>query len=156
MQAAPTEGKPAEKEAERAKKEKEARKTVKEMIAHETAREDMKSLVEGKMAGLRFLVDPIGKHRKYIQVWDVVVGCALVFTGLFTPWEVAFLPAYCPPHLLYLFNRLIDLLFFADMILQFFIVKFVNKGAVGMERVRTLPKTAKETQTNGHIVIFNG
>ena len=57
-----------------------------------------------------------------IQGWDLVTGSALIFTALVAPFEVAFMPP--PPSAadaLFLLNRLIDCIFFADMVLQFFV-----------------------------------
>merc|ERR1719247_3451857 len=37
----------------------------------------------------------VAPDSRQSRMWDLVVGQALVFTGLFTPWEVAFLPMFC-------------------------------------------------------------
>ena len=69
---------------------------------------------------------PPGVAGKIMRVWDTVIAMALLFTGFFTPWEVAFLPATCPSDdqpFLYFWNRFIDGLFLVDMILQFFIIR---------------------------------
>ena len=55
--------------------------------------------------------------------WDLVTGIALIFTAIVTPFEVGFLP---PPERadepLFVINRIIDVLFAIDMILQFFVM----------------------------------
>merc|ERR1719506_1953138 len=91
---------------------------------------------EERQAGL------IAPERTSIQVWDTVVGVALIFTGLFTPFEVSFLPAYCPPHYLFIFNRVIDLLFFFDMLLQFSLIT-ITETPDGVERITNRPQLAR-------------
>ena len=59
-----------------------------------------------------------------MQIWDTLTTSALVWTALVTPFEVAMLepPAGWDTALtdpLFIINRLIDLLFFFDMLLQF-------------------------------------
>ena len=69
----------------------------------------------------KWVIDP--RTNKWIIFWDMFTGVALVFTALVTPFEVSFLD---PPgedskwtdHL-FLANRLVDLVFIFDMLLQF-------------------------------------
>ena len=42
--------------------------------------------------------------------------------------------SYCPPHYLFIFNRVIDLLFFFDMLLQFSLITIIETPD-GVERV---------------------
>ena len=53
--------------------------------------------------------------------WDIATTIALVFTALVTPFEVAFLEAD-GVDALFVMNRIIDLVFILDMLLQFFIM----------------------------------
>ena len=55
--------------------------------------------------------------------WDIVTGVALIVTATTTPFEVGFLP---PPkradEALFILNRVIDGIFLADVMLQFFLM----------------------------------
>ena len=53
------------------------------------------------------------------------MGIALVFVGIFTPWEVAFLDAICFD-VLFWWNRVIDCIFLVDIALQFVLIKEVE------------------------------
>lgn len=79
----------------------------------------------------KYLVDP---NKKLVRRWDTVVTCALLFTGAFTPFEVAFIDTVCFDPVyglnpLFALNRMIDFIFFIDMILQFFLMKEVDTDA---------------------------
>ena len=67
-------------------------------------------------------VDP--RTSKRIGYWDAVTTLALVFTAIFTPFEVGFvdspLDKWSDP--LFLVNRVVDLVFITDMALQFVIM----------------------------------
>ena len=58
--------------------------------------------------------------------WDLIATFALIFTALVTPWETAFVNAnvemnpWGEPW--FLINRVIDIIFLVDMVLQFFIM----------------------------------
>ena len=75
-----------------------------------------------------FLVDPRGEAGRYLGYWDVVVGIALMFTALVTPYEVALLPTRLDT--LFGINRIIDLLFLADIVLQFVLVTPESSSAI--------------------------
>ena len=69
----------------------------------------------------------MAKHKdtkKYVIMpdttmrWDTMTGCALIFTALFAPYEVAMLETRVNG--LFLVNRLIDLLFAVDQVFCFF------------------------------------
>ena len=87
----------------------------------------------------RYLISP---NQPKMVLWDLAIGIALIYTGLFTPWEIAFLGDFCFPDFLYLFNRSIDMLFVADMFLQFFLIKDIERPT-GIETVRDQRKLAK-------------
>ena len=65
-----------------------------------------------------------GQHRGLV-IFDMLMGVALVFTATFTPFEVAFMSslagvgAWTQPR--FLINRVVDLIFCVDCVLQFFI-----------------------------------
>ena len=77
------------------------------------------------MGGMaRCVLDP--RTNQWVAWWDLVTTLALLFTALVTPVEVAFLQApnnwaerLASP--LFWTNRCIDVIFIADMILQFFL-----------------------------------
>ena len=83
---------------------------------------DTVALYRKHEAKKRFIIDP--RTSSAIAWWDLVTAMALCFTALVTPYEVAFLPsATLPdgPWPLFAINRVIDLVFLIDLILQFFI-----------------------------------
>jgi len=68
---------------------------------------------------------------RFMNRWDTILIAALVFTGIFTPWEVAFLePAR---DAIFLLNCVLWLFFVADMFLQFFLVR--TRPGDGVENV---------------------
>jgi potassium voltage-gated channel Eag-related subfamily H protein 7 len=87
----------------------------------------------------RYLISP---NQPKMVAWDFTIGIALIYTGLFTPWEIAFLGDFCFPEFLFLFNRCIDILFVTDMCLQFFLIKDIERPT-GVETVRDPKKLAK-------------
>ena len=55
--------------------------------------------------------------------WDAITAVALIFTALFTPFEVGYLPApETALEPLFLVNRTIDVIFIIDMCFQFFLM----------------------------------
>jgi hypothetical protein len=68
----------------------------------------------------RWLIDP--RTSKLMPVLDAAGAIALLFTALFTPFEVAFLTP--PGHMdsTFVLNRIVDAIFIADMVAQFLIV----------------------------------
>ena len=71
----------------------------------------------------KWLIDP--RYSTFSQIWDVVTMLALVFTALVTPFEVSFLSAptkWADIDMLFILNRLIDVIFSADLVLNFFMM----------------------------------
>ena len=69
----------------------------------------------------KFYLEP---HCRRMRQWDGVTFCALIFTAIVTPVEVAFtnsgsLKAHEWP--IFCVNRLVDLVFLSDLLLQFFV-----------------------------------
>jgi hypothetical protein len=67
-----------------------------------------------------YLIDP---DRSKIIAWDLLTGSMLIIVAIFTPFEVAFLPA--PTRArdpLFVFGRMVDLVFGADVLLRFFVM----------------------------------
>jgi len=71
----------------------------------------------------RHLIDP--RYSKWIGTWDLLLMMLLVISVIVTPFEIAFLPNEQPDNMspggigLFVFNRIIDAFFFADLVLQF-------------------------------------
>ena len=72
-----------------------------------------------------YIIDP--RRSKVMPFWDVLTTVCLLLTALITPFEVAFLSmpptwtaAWVDP--LFLVNRLVDLTFFIDLFLNFFLM----------------------------------
>ena len=64
------------------------------------------------------IIDP--RHSKFIGYWDSTTSVALVYTALVTPAEVALAEAARSPlEALFLINRLLDLIFTVDMVINF-------------------------------------
>ena len=68
---------------------------------------------------LRWIIDP--RTNKCIAYWDLATAVALIFTALVTPFEVAFLeqPVDKWRDSVFLLNRMVDLIFIADICIQF-------------------------------------
>ena len=65
-----------------------------------------------------FLIDP--RHSNIMPYWDGILMLLVVFTALVTPFEVAFLPiATSGRDALFLFNRVLDVVFVCDMLVNF-------------------------------------
>ena len=64
-----------------------------------------------------FLLDP---NQKFMRQWDVVTMVALLFTATVTPYEVALLETELDA--LFFVNRLVDLVFVSDMVMNFFLM----------------------------------
>ena len=64
-------------------------------------------------------IDP--RSNPWIGWWDFVLSFALIFTAVFTPVEVGFIPVpkdrWADP--LFIVNRVVDMIFIIDMSLQF-------------------------------------
>ena len=71
----------------------------------------------------KWLIDP--RYSTFSQIWDVVTMLALVFTAIVTPFEVSFLSAptkWADIDTLFILNRFIDVIFSADLVLNFFMM----------------------------------
>ena len=85
-----------------------------------------------------WVIDP---NSKYMQKWDMVTFVALIFTAIVTPAEVAFVTTTWKSALFGI-NRLVDLIFIKDMIMQFF-VAYVDT-AVGARLVKDLGRIRRK------------
>jgi len=71
----------------------------------------------------RFLVRPDNPNLQY---WDLSIFVALLFTAVVTPFEVAFIETHF--NALFMINRMVDLLFICDMVLQFMMMYHHENG----------------------------
>lgn len=75
-------------------------------------------------AGSVWLMSP---DASFFRIWDPVILVLLLVTATLTPYEVAFLEDFSEDFdSLWWLNRVIDIAFVVDMVLQFFIVKWVS------------------------------
>ena len=76
-----------------------------------------------------YLVDPRpGRKAAHILgIWDAFTVFALVFTAIMSPYEVSFLAGQGIDVLFY-FNRVVDVIFISDTILQFMLVYIDESG----------------------------
>ena len=68
----------------------------------------------------------INLESPFISQWDIVTVYALLFTALVTPYEIGFVDLSLDP--LFWINRLVDTVFLADIVLNFFISYTDEKG----------------------------
>lgn len=82
----------------------------------------------------RCVLNP-SKHTSFLNKWDFITMAALLYTMTLTPFEAAFLPAQVGPLAWrdpwFIVNRCLDLIFFVDMLLQFFIAYEQVAGMLG-------------------------
>ena len=82
---------------------------------HETTRQ-----LKRRSLARRGLLDPL--NSSLLLKWDIVTALALLFTATLTPFEIAFIDqAESPANSWFIVNRVVDLIFIVDMVLQFFI-----------------------------------
>ena len=75
----------------------------------------------GDHCGDRLLIDP--RTSKFLSVWDFLGSLPMLYTAIATPYEVAFLePDANPATPRFIIDRIVDVFFVLDMILQFFIM----------------------------------
>jgi len=102
------------------------------VISSEVA--EMVAYFEERTREPRFLILP---ESQYMQRWDLVTLIALMFTAFVTPYEVALLESEVDYFKvttwdgLFSINRVIDLIFFKDMVMQFFLAYRLNTTGGG-------------------------
>ena len=77
----------------------------------------------------KFVIDP--RTSSFVYVWDSVLFFALMFTAFVTPFDVAFLnpPDSLWESPLFIFNRVIDIIFIIDLLLQF-VLQYQSKPTI--------------------------
>mmetsp|Transcript_65096 Transcript_65096/g.210841 ORF Transcript_65096/g.210841 Transcript_65096/m.210841 type:complete len:690 (+) Transcript_65096:110-2179(+) len=102
----------------------------KELTSH-----DQVGLIRRALQAESFLIDP---NCEYVRYWDLVIAIALVFTGIVTPYEVIFMKQTKPYHWLFIVNRIVDMIFYKDMAMQFFLkVEVQMPGKYGLRMLRS-------------------
>ena len=95
---------------------------------------------------VRSIVRGINPRGRFLRRWDVTLCIAIFCTAVLTPFEVAFLKSELPSGggatLLFLINRLIDVIFIADVFINFF-VPFRESPQRGSRLVYSPKKIAK-------------
>eukprot|EP00854_Cymbomonas_tetramitiformis_P019221 gene19221-22978_t len=72
-------------------------------------------------------------NNRFLEGWDLVMVFLLAYTGVVSPVDAAFLPTRFDA--IFFINRLLDLSFFIDLILQFNIA-YVAENGVGLVKNR--------------------
>ena len=76
------------------------------------------------------IIDP--RSSKIVSKWDAIGMSALIFTAIVTPFEVGFLPAArSASNALFIVNRVVDVIFLIDLVLQFFLMYSASDGRDG-------------------------
>ena len=83
---------------------------------------DTVALIKARESAKRYIIDP--RTSKFIGKWDLIAAFALCYTAIVTPYEVSFLPSITlrGPWTLFIANRVVDLIFVGDLLLQFCIM----------------------------------
>ena len=84
-----------------------------------------------------YLLDP---RSRMMRRWDVLIAVALVYTATITPYEVAFLDTRSSARMtadaatfpIYLFNLLVDVTFFVDLLFNFNLMYADDGASVGL------------------------
>ena len=66
------------------------------------------------------LIDP--RTSGVIGYWDMLTAFALIFTAIVTPLEVSFFRSPDYVDALFIINRMVDMIFIVDMVIQFFLM----------------------------------
>ena len=88
----------------------------------------------------KMLLDP--RSSTFLSKWDALTATALVYVSVATPFEVGFIKSSGEADALFCINRLLDLIFTADMIVQFFVTFPLAGGEKGGRWAGTLGETA--------------
>ena len=102
-----------------------------------------------RMRGGPLVISP---DDKWVAKWDCCTSVALLFTAVFTPYETVLLPTV-RLNLLFCVNRLVDLVFMCDLVMQFFLAyRLPTKDGGGL--VRELPKIRRHYLTGWFVIDF--
>jgi len=76
--------------------------------------------LRGAQKQASYLIDP--RNSKFLPYWDGITSFCLLYVAIVTPYEVGFLEASGTVSALFVINRLLDIIFFFDMCVQFFVM----------------------------------
>lgn len=88
----------------------------------------------------RVLIDP--RSSRLLPYWDMLTALALLYVAIFTPFEVAFLDQSTMHPGFFVVNRLLDLIFIVDMLLQFFVAFPITREEAGGKWATRVEQTA--------------
>eukprot|EP00927_Polykrikos_kofoidii_P082431 TRINITY_DN819_c0_g1_i8.p1 TRINITY_DN819_c0_g1~~TRINITY_DN819_c0_g1_i8.p1 ORF type:complete len:1013 (-),score=141.79 TRINITY_DN819_c0_g1_i8:65-2857(-) len=96
---------------------------------------DQVVIIREALTAKAFLIDP---DSDYMKVWDVIVVVCLIFTGIVTPYEIAFIEQ--ADSTLTGFNRVVDLIFIKDLCMQFVlkVKKTTRQGSIWIKDRRMI------------------
>jgi len=108
-------------------------------------------------------LEPIPQSSPIVKVLDTITGISLIYVALMTPYEVTFLPAAdaATVSVWFLINRVIDLIFWSDLILQFRIIPgrdsvHLGKGKRRMQRrIKTVESGATDLMKKQAAAVSN-
>ena len=86
-----------------------------------------------------YLLHPYGW---FMLRWDFVTTVALLFTAIVTPFEVGFMDSPETPDTLFVLNRIVDVVFIFDMVIQFFLMYRRSGGGDGIDATNAAWETS--------------
>lgn len=89
-----------------------------------------------------YLLNP--RQSRWVERLDIATTAAITFTALVTPFESAFLGPPADVSLLFVINRIVDLVFTVDMVAQFFTIITIDNGVNGFQYVTDQRRIARE------------
>jgi hypothetical protein len=105
-----------------------------------------KQLAE-RQARERFIFRP--GESQILNYWDYLGAIMLLYTAVFTPFEVAFLPGAEPSNIRFILSRVLDAYFSLDLIAQF----FISVRPVSTEEIQGHPPSDQEAWVDDHRII---
>ena len=100
-------------------------------------------LIRTELTPKLILIDP---QSVFMRRWDISMIVALFLTAIVTPFEVSFLRSSTygdPVDALFIFNRVLDVVFIYDILMNFFIKIEVTSGPMGKRTLRTRAEIAR-------------
>ncbi|KAG9399344.1 hypothetical protein AC1031_011685 [Aphanomyces cochlioides] len=82
---------------------------------------------------------PFHPHSQQMRNWGIVSIVSIVFTAIVTPFETAFMTTSLDSWLFYV-NRCVDLCFFADAVLQFFLMYYDDANSIWVADPRKIAR----------------
>jgi hypothetical protein len=95
-----------------------ARKSGKYLPFRKLSLGEQTDLIRRELTPKHLIIDP---NSIFMRRWDIIMALCLVFVAFVTPFEVAFLESKPRMDLLFYLNRILDVLFALDMVLNFYV-----------------------------------